>query len=131
MVWVRRSTLWGWEERKKGNTTVPFFSGDKVLLDRKALDAPEEGWGQGSPVALQQHGPGLPQDEATLQAPQQQRPVGYRKLLSGMGPEQISCKPDHVPLQTRFPNLKSLPSGSALMEKFICHNLAHRVPPKP
>ena len=52
MVWVRRRTLWGREERKKGKTTVPFFSGDKVLLERKALDAPEGGWGQGAPVAL-------------------------------------------------------------------------------
>lgn len=38
--------LWG-QERKKGKTTMPFFSGDKVLLERKALDGPWVGGGSG------------------------------------------------------------------------------------
>ena len=47
VFWVRSRTLWGREERKKGKTTVPFFSGDKVLLEAKALNAPVGVRGQG------------------------------------------------------------------------------------
>lgn len=39
MVWVRRRTLWG-REKKKGKTTAPFFSGNKVLLETQSADAP-------------------------------------------------------------------------------------------
>lgn len=104
MVWVRRRTLWGREERKKGNTTEPFFSGDKVLLDRKALDAPEGRWGLGGGLWLSGGiALALPQDEAALHAPQQQRPGGCRKLLLGKGPEQIWFKLDHITAQHTAP----------------------------
>lgn len=102
MVWVRRRMLWGREERKKGKTTVPFFSGDKVLLERKVLDAPEGGWGQRAPVALglQSHGKTKP---PSIRSPQQQGLVGCRKLLQGKGPGHISFKPDPITPPTYLP----------------------------
>lgn len=111
MVWVRRRTLWGREETKKGNTTVPFFSGDKVLLDGKALDAPKGGWGQGAPWRCHRMKLlSMPRNSSTLWvAGNDCRP----RALSNF----IQTGSRHTP--NTLPRLKPLPSGSTLMEKFI------------
>lgn len=121
MVWVRRRMLWGREERKKGKTTVPFFSGDKVLLERKALDAPEGGWGQRAPVALglQSHGktkpPSVPHNSRVLWVAEN---YCRARALGIFHSNRILSRPQHTS------PLKPLPSGSTLME-FILDGMAH------
>ena len=75
--------LWGQEEREKGKTTMPFFSGDKVLLERKALDGPWVGGGWGTSLLLGYTAMTLPENQAALRSPAQRCSVGRCKLLYG------------------------------------------------
>lgn len=102
MVWVKR-TLWGWEERKKGKTTVPFFSGDKVLSERKALNAPGGGWGQGVPMALGLHSCSVVIRMKLLSSPQNISVLwaaGNHCRATALT-KHTSFKPDHVTLPPR------------------------------
>lgn len=84
MVWVRRRRL-GQEERKKGKTTVSFFSGDKVLLEQ-GLWLPR-GWkGAGAPVGLRLHSYDVAARRKPLSTPGAAVSSGVQNIAGGQEP---------------------------------------------